>query len=77
MTSLETNHHAERLLAYLMTASEAPLDGVAILGLTLLKIYDSSTNPSGYTLERFAEDFKKSMLESYQQKSNTGSVSLQ
>ena len=27
MTSLETNHHAERLLAYLMTASEAPLDG--------------------------------------------------
>ena len=76
MTDLEANHHAERILSIIMEVSPSPLDGIAILGLTVLKCYDAGCKASG-SINSFAEDFRKSLIESYNQKSDIGPKRMQ
>ena len=76
MNQLETHAAAEGLFTYLKDNYPSPLDGIAVLGLTLLMIFDTSTDGT-ITIARFAEDFKQSLLASYKTKSDQGSGLVQ
>ena len=76
MNDLELNSIAEGVFAYLQSKSESPLDGIAILGMTLLRIFDEGTDGT-VTMEKFAEDFKRSLLASYKAKSAVGPETMQ
>lgn len=71
MNVLEIDVIAEGLFKYLVEKTEHPLDGIAVIGITLLKVFDSSTDGT-VTIAKFAEDFKKSLLESYKTKTAVG-----
>lgn len=71
---LELDAHAEGLYKYLTENTEAPVDGIAILGLALLKLYDRTSNGT-MPFKDFAGDFHKSMLESYASRSTPGTSS--
>ena len=76
MTDLELNSIAEGILAYLLSKTESPLDGIAILGFTLLRVFDLGTDRT-ITINQFAEDFKQSMLKSYKAKTSEGPGRMQ
>jgi len=76
MNDLELNSVAEGVFAYLQSKSESPLDGIAILGMTLLRIFDEGTDGT-LGIERFAEAFKRSLLLSYKAKSAEGPGTMQ
>ena len=71
---LELDAHAEGLYKYLTENTERPLDGMAILGLALLKLYDRTSRQDS-TFTEFADGFHKSMLESYAARSVGGTSS--
>lgn len=75
MNQLEMDAVAEGLFLHLQKQSDNPLDGIAILGMTLLKIFDNAAQH--ITIEKFAEDFKLSLLESYKAKSSQGPATRQ
>ena len=64
MTNLELNAAAEGLFKYICEQTENSLDGIAIIGLTLLKIYDHGTDGT-MTIDTFANDFRQSLIGSY------------
>ena len=68
---LELDAHAEGLCKYLTENTERPVDGMAILGLALLKLYDRTSRQDS-TFTDFAAGFHKSMLESYNARSSVG-----
>lgn len=74
MNILELDAHAEGLYKYLTENTERPLDGMAILGLALLKLYDRTSNVT-MLFKTFAGDFHKSMLESYASRSTPSTSS--
>lgn len=76
MTSLEMNALAEGIFRYLREKCPQPIDGIGVLGTTLLMLYDNANN-GNTTLEQFAEDFKVSLVESYKTRSDNGSAGLQ
>lgn len=73
---LELNAIAEGVFQYIQSKTESPLDGIAILGFTLLTIFDSGTDGSN-TLDRFAEDFRRSLIESHKARSHSGPGTVQ
>ena len=76
MTDLELDAIAEGLFKYLQEQSENPLDGIAILGITLLKVYKSGTDGT-IPIERFMEDFKLSGIASFRSASAKGTETKQ
>lgn len=76
MTHLEQHQVAEGILMHLQSTSDNPLDGVAILGLTLLMIFDQGTDRS-FTIEKFAKEFGTSMIQSYKNRSLPGTETRQ
>ena len=64
MTNLELNAAAEGLFKYICEHTKSPLDDIAIIGLTLLKIYDHAFD-GPMTIDTFANDFKQSLIGSY------------
>lgn len=76
MNELEIDAMAEGLFKYLVEKTEHPLDGIAVIGVTLLKVFDASTD-STITIDKFAEDFKKSLLESYKTRTAIGPETVQ
>ena len=76
MNDLEINSLADGIFAYIKEQSSNPLDGITIIGFVLLQIYDRGTDGT-MPIEGFAEDFKQSLIKSYQANSNEGSGSIQ
>ena len=60
MNIFETNALAETLLDFIKEKTTAPIEGVEVLGITLLKLFNESAK--GVTVETFAEDFKQSLI---------------
>ncbi len=76
MTDLELDSIAEGLFKYILEQTDSPLDGISILGITLLKVFHAGTD--GTTpIESLAEDFKLSLIDSYNTKSSPGPAGLQ
>ena len=60
MNIFETNALAETLLDFIKEKTTAPIEGVEVLGITLLKLFNESAK--GVTIETFTEDFKQSLI---------------
>ena len=75
MNDLEMNAIASGLFKYLIEQSESPIDGIAILGIVLLMIFDNASH--GETLAQFAKDFHDSMIETHAARSAQGPGTLQ
>jgi hypothetical protein len=75
MNNLELDAVAQGMFLYLRGQVENPLDGIAITGMVLLKIFDNATQD--LSIEQFAEDFRKSLIESYKARSAPGPESVQ
>lgn len=76
MNLLELDSTAEGMFTYLRQQTDNPLDSVAILGITLLKIFDRATDGT-LSLPVFAEDFKQSLIASYAAKTDSGTETRQ
>lgn len=76
MNDLELNSVAEGVFEYIQSKTQSTLDGIAILGMALLRVFDCGTDGS-ITLDRFAEDFRRSLIESHKAKSHTGPGTMQ
>ena len=75
MNDLEMNAIASGLFKYLTEQTESPVDGIAILGIVLLMIFDNAAH--NVTLTKFAKDFHDSMIETHAARSAQGPGTLQ
>ena len=75
MNDLEMNAIASGLFKYLIEQSESPIDGIAILGIVLLMIFDNASKD--VTLAKFANDFRDSMIETHAARSAQGPGTIQ
>ena len=75
MSDLEMNAIAEGLFKYLVEQTENPIDGIAIIGMVLLMIFDNA--PKNVTLAKFAKDFHDSMIETHAARSAQGPGTIQ
>lgn len=76
MTDLELDSLAEGLLKYMMEKTEGPLDGISLLAVCLLKLFDASV-VNQWPIEEFAKDFSTSLIESYKARTMIGPERLQ
>lgn len=77
MNDLEIDAIASGMFLYLKEQSPNPLDAIAILGIVLLKVYESGADKTKMTLESFANDFHQSLVETGKLKYMTGPKALQ
>ena len=75
MNDLEMNAIADDLFKYLIEKTESPIDGIAILGMALLMIFDNASKD--VTLAKFADDFKASMIASHTARTAQGPGTIQ
>lgn len=76
MTDLELDAFAEGLFKYLSSATAEPLDAIAVLGITLLKIHARATDGT-VPIAKFAEDIRRSLIESHAAQSAQGTETRQ
>mgnify|MGYP001613573156 CR=1 FL=1 len=76
MTDLELDAVAEGLFKYLLTQTETPLDAIAVLGMTLLKVFKAGSDGT-IPIATFAKDFEKSLIESFNSASAQGTETRQ
>lgn len=76
MNALELNAIAEGIFKYIQAQAEDLRDGVAIVGMVLLNVFNSAKR-EGTTIETFMEDFKLSAIASYKDVSAEGTRTRQ
>lgn len=76
MTDLELDALAEGVFKYLVEATDAPVDCISILGMCLLKTFRAASS-DGALIADFAEDFRKSLVESFNSASAQGTETRQ
>lgn len=76
MTDLELDAIAEGLFKYLVEQTDGPLETVAVIGVLLCKVFKAGSDGTT-TIETFAGDFKKSLVESFNSASAQGTESIQ
>lgn len=77
MSDLELDAIAEGIFKYIMENTPNPRLGIAVLGVALLRLYDSSSGNTNYPIATFAKDFADTLVESYVDKSDIGSDTIQ
>lgn len=80
MTDLELDALAEGVFKYLVEQTDSPLDAVSILGMCLLKVFARACTAqidNMATIDAFAEDFRKSLVESFNSASAQGTETRQ
>ena len=78
MNTLELNATADALLGLIKSSTEDPREGIAILGLALIKLYDDACgDQSVLPFARFASDFHASLLATHKDVSASGPVTRQ
>lgn len=75
MNDLEMNAIADGVFKYLIEKTESPVDGIAILGMALLMIFDNASKD--VTITKFAKDFHDGMLATHAARSAQGPGTLQ
>ena len=75
MSDLEMNAIAEGIFTHLTKETESPVDGIAIIGMVLLMIFDNASKD--VTLAKFAKDFHDSMIETHAARSAQGPGTIQ
>ena len=75
MSDLEMNAIAEGIFTHLTKEPESPVDGIAIIGMVLLMIFDNASKD--VTLAKFAKDFHDSMIETHAARSAQGPGTIQ
>ena len=75
MSDLEMNAIAEGIFMHLTKETESPVDGIAIIGMVLLMIFDNASKD--VTLAKFAKDFHDGMLATHAARSIQGPGTLQ
>jgi hypothetical protein len=75
MTDLELDSIAEGLFKYLVEQTEQPIDAIAILGITLLKVFKAGSED--LSIATFASDFSRSLVESFNVASAQGTETRQ
>ena len=75
MNDLEMNAIAEGIFMHLTKETESPVDGIAIIGMVLLMIFDNASKD--VTLAKFAKDFHDSMIETHAARSAQGPGTIQ
>ncbi len=75
MTDLELDALAEGIFKYIIENTESPIDGVAIIGMALLKIYTAAG--ASIPIQTFADDFRASLIGSYNARSVEGTETRQ
>lgn len=76
MTELELDAIAEGLFKYLVSQTSEPLQAVAIIGVTLCKVWKAGSDGT-IPITTFAEDFRKSLIESFNSASAPGTETRQ
>lgn len=76
MTDLELDAIAEGLFKYLVEQTDSPIDCISVLGMCLLKTFKVGTDGQ-VPIAVFAEDFKKSLIESFNNASAQGTQTTQ
>lgn len=76
MNDLEINGMAEGLAKYVMEKTESPVEGTAVLGIACIVIFANSSKP-GYSIEKFADDFKQGLIDTYNKRSHVGPGTIQ
>jgi hypothetical protein len=76
LTDLEINAIAEGIYMHLTKETESPLDGISILGVALLLIYQHSSDGK-ISMEKFSTDFANGLLASWKARSEQGSETIQ
>ena len=77
MNDLEMNATAEGIFKYVMEKTETPRDGIALVGIVLMMIFDNATGTEGMAFATFAKDFHEALTESYTARSAQGPETLQ
>ena len=75
MNDLELDAIANGVFKYILEQTDHPLDGIAILGLVMLKIFENSAR--NMTIEEYAHNIKDSLVESYRSASAEGTETVQ
>lgn len=75
MNDLELDAIANGVFKYILEQTDHPLDGIAILGLVMLKIFENSAR--NMTIEEYAQNIKDSLVESYRSASAEGTETVQ
>lgn len=76
MTDLELDSLAEGVFKYLVEATDSPVDCISILGMCLLKTFRVASSEDALIAD-FAEDFRKSLIESFNSASAQGTETRQ
>lgn len=76
MTDLELDAIAEGLFKYLVEQTDSPIDCISVLGMCVLKTFRAASNGES-TISAFAEDFRKSLIESFNAASAEGTETRQ
>lgn len=76
MTDLELDAIAEGLFKYLVEQTDSPIDCISVLGMCLLKTFKAGTDGQ-VAITVFAEDFRKSLIESFNAASAEGTETRQ
>ena len=78
MNTLELNATADALLGLIKSSTDSPLEGVAILGLALCKLYDDACGDRDtLPFAKFASDFHASLLATHANAFASGPVTRQ
>lgn len=71
LSDLEINAMADGVFKYLAEKTDSPLDGLAIVGILMLKLFDCKAEGSPLTIEQFAKDFAEGLVETHKAQSFT------
>lgn len=77
MTDLEIDAIATGILTYIKAQTPDPRMGIAILGITLCKLYDDACGTDSLPFTTFAGDFHASLLATHKDVSSPGPVTPQ
>lgn len=78
MNTLELNATADSLLGLIKSSTDSPREGIAILGLTLCKLYDDACGDAdALPFAKFAGDFHMSLLATHRDVSSSGPMTRQ
>ena len=75
LSDLEIDAIASGIFKHLLEHTEHPLDGIAVLGTVMLKIFDNAAQ--NLTIEEFGSNVRDSLIESYHAQSAQGTGTVQ